>query len=117
MNREYDLFEKFPDGAPVWRQHVVGLLNAREMLKAIASTTLNECFVIQLPSKEIVARLNVKQAEDDDLFFPSRNSLVSTAERTISETGFRFAPASMPGLDRHNRPLHSVPLSKHFFSG
>jgi len=42
------------------------LLNAREMLKGIASTTLNECFAIHLPSKEIVARLNVKEAEHDD---------------------------------------------------
>jgi hypothetical protein len=66
VNRDYDLFEKLPDGAPVWRQHVVDLLNAREMLKGIASTTLNECFAIHLPSKEIVARLNVKEAEHDD---------------------------------------------------
>ena len=70
MNREYDLFEKLPDGAPVWHQHVVGLENAREMLKAIASTTRNECFAMYLPSKEIVARLNVKEAENDDLSFP-----------------------------------------------
>ena len=68
VNREYDLFEKLPDGAPVWRQHVVGLLNARETLKAIASSTLNECFAIHLPSKDIVARLNVKEGEE--LVFP-----------------------------------------------
>jgi hypothetical protein len=44
VNREYDLFEKLSDGAPVRRQHVAGLLNAYEMLGAIASTTRNECF-------------------------------------------------------------------------
>lgn len=59
MEREYDLFEQFPDGQPMWRAHVVGLLSARQKLQALARVTRNECFIVHLPTKEIVARLNV----------------------------------------------------------
>ena len=59
MNREYDVFELLPDGAPVWRDHVHGLQNAHQRLAEISKTTKNECFVIHIPTKEIVARVNL----------------------------------------------------------
>lgn len=59
MEREYDLFEQFPDGEPMWRGHAVGLLRARQELQALARATSNECFIVHLPTKEVVARLNV----------------------------------------------------------
>jgi hypothetical protein len=62
MEREYDLFEQFPDGEPMWRGHAVGLPSARQELQALARTTRNECFIMHLPTKEVVARLNVRSS-------------------------------------------------------
>ena len=59
MEREYDLFEQFPNGEPIWRGHAVGLLSARQQLQALTRVTTNECFIVHLPTKEVVARLNV----------------------------------------------------------
>jgi hypothetical protein len=33
MNRDYDIFEKLPDGSVVWRAFVPGLENARAKLQ------------------------------------------------------------------------------------
>jgi len=62
MEREYDLFEKFPDGEPVWRGLAVGLPSARQELQALTRTTKNECFIMHLPTKEVIARLNVRSS-------------------------------------------------------
>ena len=60
MEREYELFEQLSDGAPIWRGHASGLHNVRAKLEEMARNTPNECFAIYLPTKEIVARLNVR---------------------------------------------------------
>ena len=62
MEREYDLFEQFPAGEPMWRDHAVGLPSARENLQELTRTTRNECLIVHLPTKEIVARLNVRSS-------------------------------------------------------
>jgi hypothetical protein len=58
MNREYELFERFPDDSMVWRGNVVGLRNVRFALQEIAKSTTNECVAVYLPTHEIVDRLN-----------------------------------------------------------
>lgn len=60
MDREYDLFEQFPDGFPVWRRKAYGLLEARRQLFELGKTTENECFAMHLPTKEILSRVNVR---------------------------------------------------------
>ena len=60
MEREYEIFEQLPDGSPIWRGHASGLSNVRLKLQELARTTANECFAMYLPTKEVVARLNVK---------------------------------------------------------
>lgn len=62
MEREYDIFEQFPDGFPLWRNHVRGLREATRMLRELAASTANECFTVHLPTKEIIARLNVRSS-------------------------------------------------------
>lgn len=62
MEREYDLFEQLPHGEPVWRGHAVGLPSTRQQLLEITRSTRNECFIMHLPTKEIVARLNVRSS-------------------------------------------------------
>jgi hypothetical protein len=59
MEREYELFEKTADGDPLWRGHASGLQEVRLKLQEISRSTTNECFAMYLPTKEIVARLNV----------------------------------------------------------
>ncbi len=64
--REYDLFERLPDGAPIWRGRASGLNDANAKLRDIASNTSNECFALYLPTKEIVLRLNASRSADSE---------------------------------------------------
>jgi hypothetical protein len=63
VEREYDLFEQMPDGSPMWRGHASGLLEVRRKLTELSKGTLNECFAMHLPTKEVVARINVRTAK------------------------------------------------------
>lgn len=63
MDREYDLFELLDDGTPMWRGHVFGLLEARRQLQDIGTRSRNQCFAIHLPTREIVARVNVRTSK------------------------------------------------------
>jgi len=58
LDREYDIFEKFPDGAHVWRAFVIGLIDARARVAQLSETSTNEFYAIHTPSKEIVAVSN-----------------------------------------------------------
>lgn len=62
--KEYDLFERLPDGAPIWRGRALGLLEAKEKLAKIAESTKNECFVMYLPTKEIIRRVNAAESTE-----------------------------------------------------
>jgi hypothetical protein len=64
--REYDLFERFPDGSPIWRGRASGLNDAEAKLRNLASTTTNECFALYLPTKEIVLRVNAAASADPE---------------------------------------------------
>jgi hypothetical protein len=59
VNRDYDLFERLPDGSLMWRAFVTGLENARLKLQDLAKLTKNECFAMHMASKEVVFRENV----------------------------------------------------------
>src|SRR5215469_15646294 len=59
MQRNYDLFEQFPDGSVMWRGRASGLPEVCRQLSDLSTNTANECFAIHLPTKEIVARVNV----------------------------------------------------------
>lgn len=60
MDRDYEIFEQEPYGFPLWRAHALGLKAASLKLQEIAKSTTNECFAVYLPTKEVVARLNVR---------------------------------------------------------
>jgi hypothetical protein len=62
MDREYDVFEKFPDGSHIWRAFVRGLIEARARVEQLSETSSNEFYAIHTPSKEIVAN-SPKRAE------------------------------------------------------
>jgi len=60
VNREYDIFERFPDGRDLWKEYVVGLVQTQQKLQELAALSKNEHYAIHTPTKEIVARVNVR---------------------------------------------------------
>jgi hypothetical protein len=48
MTREYDLFEKFPDGSSLWRASVSGLSNARIHLHELTRKSENQFYAIDI---------------------------------------------------------------------
>ena len=59
MENDYDLFERSNDHSLVWHGCVHGLENARRKLQQLARNTTNECSVIYLPTRQIVALANI----------------------------------------------------------
>lgn len=59
MKRKYDLFERLPDGSPLWRGCATDLGELEMKLREIAERTSNECFAMQLATGEVVGRANV----------------------------------------------------------
>jgi hypothetical protein len=59
MDRVYDIFERFPDGALMWRHCITGLEAAKKTLQGFALKSENEFHAMHTPTKEIVARVNI----------------------------------------------------------
>ena len=57
MDRDYDLFEVFPDGALIWRDSVTGHENAIRRLRQLVETTDNEFRVMHLPTNTLIATM------------------------------------------------------------
>ena len=58
MEREYDLFEQFPNGDVLWRMTVIGHENAIQQLRELAATTYNEVRAVHLPTQSVIAVMN-----------------------------------------------------------
>ena len=54
MAREYDLFEKFPDGSSLWRVSVSGLGNARVHLHELTRESNNQFYAIDMTGGKTV---------------------------------------------------------------
>jgi hypothetical protein len=54
MYREYDLFEKFPDGSSIWRASALGLEGTRLHLRELARKSNNEFYAIDILSGKII---------------------------------------------------------------
>lgn len=63
MEKDYDLFERSKDHSLVWHGRVHGLENARRKLQQLAKTTTNECSVIHLASRHVVALANIARGK------------------------------------------------------
>jgi hypothetical protein len=63
MDREYDIFERLPDGSILWRTMIKGFENALVGLRKLGSVSPNEYFAIHTPSKTIVARVNEPESD------------------------------------------------------
>jgi hypothetical protein len=62
VNREYDVFEIFPDGTHIWRAFVRGLVDTRARVVELSESSPNEFYAIHTPTKEVVAKIR-KRAE------------------------------------------------------
>jgi hypothetical protein len=58
MDREYDLFEIFPDGSALWRHTVSGHEEAIKRLRELSMQTTNEVRLMHLPTGTLIASLN-----------------------------------------------------------
>jgi hypothetical protein len=54
MIREYDLFEKFPDGSSLWRVSVSGLGNARVQLQELTAKSKNQFYALDIVEGKIL---------------------------------------------------------------
>ena len=70
MYREYDLFEKFPDGSSLWRACVLGLEGTRAHMQELARNSGNRFYAIEMTSGKIV-QLNSERV-GLDLLMPGR---------------------------------------------
>ena len=63
MDREYDIFEVYPNGDVLWRMCVTGLDNARLKLTELGKLSSNPLFATHTPTQEIVAQVNHDRAK------------------------------------------------------
>jgi hypothetical protein len=63
VEREYELFERLPDGTVQWRGTTTGLEQARLKLEEFAQETKNEVFAMHLFSQQVVARVNAMDGQ------------------------------------------------------
>jgi hypothetical protein len=65
MLRDYDIFEKFPDGSTIWRGCVFGEYETRRRLQDLAERSPNEFVAIDImagePLPAIVLRSNTRE--------------------------------------------------------
>jgi hypothetical protein len=58
VNREYDIFEMFPDGSALWRNTVTGRDEAIKRLQELSAQTANEVRLMHLPTQTVIAEMN-----------------------------------------------------------
>ena len=67
MDRDYDIFEKLPNASMRCLVRVHGTLHVRTVLEARGKQTSNECFAVNIRTREIFARVNDKSARRAEL--------------------------------------------------
>ena len=65
MHRDFDIFEVLPDGSQLWRMCAHGPDNALDILKRLGSQTANECYAMNIQTREIVGRINSNARHPD----------------------------------------------------
>jgi hypothetical protein len=62
MNRDYDIFERFPDASLRCLIRVHGTQHVPKVLEERGKQTTNECFAMNIRTQEIIGRVNDKVA-------------------------------------------------------
>ena len=63
MDREYDIFERLSDTSVRCLTRVQGTLHVSKVLEARGKQTTNECFAMNIRTREIIARVNDNAAQ------------------------------------------------------
>lgn len=71
MDRQYDLFEKLPDGSLDFRSTIAGLESAIAALKDLSAHTDNECALIHLPTRTVIAVMHGSESSSRDSAQPA----------------------------------------------
>jgi hypothetical protein len=67
MDRDYDIFERFPDTSLRCLTRVHGTRHVSKILEERGKQTTNECFAMNIRTREIIARVNDKLARRAEL--------------------------------------------------
>jgi hypothetical protein len=62
MDRDYDILERLPDASVRCLIRVHGTPHVPKILDELAKQTSNECFAMNIRTREIIARVNDKMA-------------------------------------------------------
>jgi hypothetical protein len=62
MLRDFDIFEKFPDGTAVWRTFVTGQFEGERKLQELAEYSNNEFVVIDIQTSEPLPLIGPKKS-------------------------------------------------------
>jgi hypothetical protein len=54
MRREYDVFERFPDGSSIWRATVSGRFETQRKIQEFAEHSPNNFFTIEIEAGELI---------------------------------------------------------------
>lgn len=63
MERVYDIFENMPDGSLIWRGAITGHEAAIHKLQEFAAKSTNEFRLMHVPSKTLIAAINIPKDE------------------------------------------------------
>jgi hypothetical protein len=62
MRRDFDVFEKFPDGSTLWRACVHGRYEAQRKMHELAEQSGNEFFLIDIQAEVLVPSISTRRA-------------------------------------------------------
>ena len=66
-NRDYEIFEEFPDGSTVWRACVFGMENVELKLRELAKGTSNKFFAVSLQDRSQAVIRPLKSSRRQEL--------------------------------------------------
>jgi hypothetical protein len=67
MERDYDIFERLPDASVRCLVRVHGTRHVPRVLEERGKQTANECYAMNIRTREIIARVNDKAARRAEL--------------------------------------------------
>lgn len=62
MRRDYDIFERFPDGSSLWQACVQGQFDAQRKIQELAEHSKNDFFALDLTSHELIPTLRPRKS-------------------------------------------------------
>lgn len=71
MRRDFDIFEKFPDGSTLWRACVPGWFEAQRKMQEFAERSENEFYAIDIQAQNFLSGL---ATAEDNVSRPSAKS-------------------------------------------